>query len=233
MKSLLGSKNARNLLLTTNDLQETPLLLAINMNNVEAVKLILKAYISTKTDINSKDKEGNTIAHLAFQKAVHLKAVVPLLQFKDLLVHVENQRSDTPLHYFCRYFADTSSSDLFKKVWQLLLQKGAQVNFENCSKETALHRAMLNPTIDAATIVVKSLLKNGANINTPNKRGETAIHFACRMDKEKLVVLLAGRGADVNVKTSDGKTPYDLAVENNNVNAAHCLKLISKGILVD
>lgn len=49
-------------------MHQTPLLLAISLNKLDMVRAILKASASAKVDLNVKDKEGNTVLHLAMQQ---------------------------------------------------------------------------------------------------------------------------------------------------------------------
>jgi ankyrin repeat protein len=59
---------------------------------------------------------------------------------------------------------------------------------------------------------VKRILKGDINlrINEVEVRGNTALHFIARADNVKLYDLLVKRGADENIKNSNGQTPLEL-----------------------
>jgi ankyrin repeat protein len=57
---------------------------------------------------------------------------------------------------------------------------------------------------------VTAALDAGNDINATNKLGDTALHAAVTHRYETVIQLLAGHGADMNVKNNDGKTPLRL-----------------------
>jgi uncharacterized protein len=63
----------------------------------------------------------------------------------------------------------------------------------------------------AALDVVKLALDRGADPNAANDRGETALHGAAARGYPSIVRLLVDRGARTTAKTSDGRTPFDVA----------------------
>jgi ankyrin repeat protein len=95
-KALLSGRHAKDYLVAQNDFKQTPLLLAMLEGKVAMVKLLLRAYATTNTDINQKDAEGNTALHLALQQPFSLKGILPLLKFRDLIVHIDNNRLISP-----------------------------------------------------------------------------------------------------------------------------------------
>ena len=70
---------------------------------------------------------------------------------------------------------------------------------------TPLHYAAAFGTIDAVT----ALLEAGADVNAANRRRSTPLHWA--IDDEAKVRLLLARGAAVNAKQVEGRTPLFLA----------------------
>jgi ankyrin repeat protein len=59
---------------------------------------------------------------------------------------------------------------------------------------------------------IKLFLQAGADINATNIAGNTAMHYAAQTGANRIVELLADRGAKLDVKNKDGKTPLDLAL---------------------
>ena len=61
--------------------------------------------------------------------------------------------------------------------------------------------------IDAATLC----LERGADINASNDNGQTALHLAVTVRSEAFITFLIERGAKVDVKDKQGRTPIDVA----------------------
>lgn len=70
--------------------------------------------------------------------------------------------------------------------------------------------------------IVGFFLNKGANIFHSNEEGYTPLHWACSAPhpnfigpvRKKMVTLLVSQGGDLQARTHDGKTPLDLALEN-------------------
>ncbi|MDA0989234.1 MAG: ankyrin repeat domain-containing protein [Verrucomicrobia bacterium] len=91
-------------------------------------------------------------------------------------------------------------------VAKLLVERGADVNAPTPILGPALMPALANRMID----LINLLLGGGANPNGVRGR-EAALHIAVRSDCLDCVMALVEAGADVNAKTTDGKTPLHLA----------------------
>jgi ankyrin repeat protein len=59
---------------------------------------------------------------------------------------------------------------------------------------------------------IQLCLDAGVDINAANSQGQTALHAAALKGYDKVVEFLAARGANVNVKDKQGKTPLDAAL---------------------
>ena len=81
---------------------------------------------------------------------------------------------------------------------QILLDKGADVNAQNNSKQTPLHIACKCESIE----LVQILLNKGADVNVQNNSKQTPLHIACESDSIELVHILLDKGADVNAVIS-------------------------------
>lgn len=72
------------------------------------------------------------------------------------------------------------------------------------------------------TNIAGFLIDRGANVFHKNEQGYTPLHWACCAPhpnfigpvRVKMVTFLISKGADYNAVTNDGKTPRDLALEN-------------------
>lgn len=84
------------------------------------------------------------------------------------------------------------------------------LNAKDPGGSTLLHHAAAFGTIDTLTF----LLDAGADLTAKNRRGSTPLHWA--IHDEAKVRLLLGRGAAVNVKQIEGRTPlYQAALLGN------------------
>lgn len=112
-----------------------------------------------------------------------------------------------------------------------LLEKGADVNVQPFGhpKESILFKCSYCKNVELITLLVQS----GAELNAVNQKGDTLLHkqlastheFWKKYSSAKFLKALLDMGADLNHKNTDGKTPINLAKENNNEPA---LKVIEK-----
>ncbi len=89
-----------------------------------------------------------------------------------------------------------------KKIINILLAKGADVNQPNKDGDTALHIAAQERHLH----VIKELVAKGADINQPNKDGDTALHIAAQEGHLHVIKKLVAKGAYVNQPDKDGDT---------------------------
>lgn len=134
-----------------------------------------------------------------------------LLEGKHELVKERNEPGYTPLHVAAR--------EGHEAAIRTLLDAGADVNAVDVSTDkynhvngwTPLHLTALTGKAKAA----KLLVDNGANVSATDKNAKlTPLHLAAWFGQAELVnVLLAGK-ADRKMKDELGRTPLDLAREN-------------------
>jgi ankyrin repeat protein len=143
--------------------------------------------------------QGNVLSDL------HRASMVGDVQrAKDLLrigmnVNDRESRLDgTPLHYAARHG--------HAEIVRALIEKGATVDARDIHSRTPLMWAGRGGHADA----VRALLDANANIDAIDHRGWTTLHFAADRGDDDLSQLLLDRGADRNIKTRDGRAPFDL-----------------------
>ena len=72
---------------------------------------------------------------------------------------------------------------------------------------------------------VKQHLAAGTDVNARHKSGGlTPLHFAAYYGHEEIVELLITKGANVNAKANDGRTPIDWAITQDNTETADLLR---------
>ncbi|MCJ1455007.1 hypothetical protein MMC28_005361 [Mycoblastus sanguinarius] len=103
-----------------------------------------------------------------------------------------------------------------KRIVQLLLDNGVDVNAQNAQGETALRCVPFHGRKDGDIAVVRLLLENGADIESKSLNGFTALLSASLYGKEEIVLLLLEKGADIESKSPDGVTALIYAAQYGN-----------------
>ncbi|MEW6359671.1 MAG: ankyrin repeat domain-containing protein [Planctomycetota bacterium] len=111
----------------------------------------------------------------------------------------------------CKKLTGAVSQGRLRDV-DILLRRGADINRQDWSTQTMLHRAMNSPfpNID----MVRLLVSRGADVNATNHRGETPLHYMVRTNKRSVGQLLLEKGADIDARNKNGWTPLHLAVRH-------------------
>jgi len=110
-----------------------------------------------------------------------------------------------------------------KKMVELLIDKGADVNARDEAGWTPLHYAAFNGHKDVAEL----LIAKGADVNAKNDYGETPLHIAKHNDHKDLAELLKKHGARKEKCGGEGQAIASLPDERDAVTAK--LSLMSKG----
>lgn len=129
----------------------------------------------------------------------------------DLSYHNHDFRSEfvnleSPLHW--------AAAKGYLDIVQLLLDKGVNVNEQNCNKVTTLHCAVReNPNID----VVKLLIERGADVCARTFNDETPLHRVASSwggndSVPDIIQLLLDKGADINALSSSNYMPLHGAI---------------------
>ena len=97
-----------------------------------------------------------------------------------------------------------------KQAVFLLLDRGADVNYKDKAKHTALHDVFRNGYLsDAGLEIFKALLRANADVNACNQDGRTPLMRALQSQSETCVKELLERGAKVNAVDNEGKSVID------------------------
>uniref|UniRef100_A0A3Q3M2F6 Ankyrin repeat domain 28b n=1 Tax=Mastacembelus armatus TaxID=205130 RepID=A0A3Q3M2F6_9TELE len=161
--------------------------------HLEMVRLLL----SRGANINAFDKKDRRAIHWAAYMG-HIE-VVKLLASRGAEVACKDKKSYTPLH--------AAASSGMISVVKYLLDLGVDINEPNAYGNTPLHVACYN----GQDVVVNELIECGANVNQVNEKGFAPLHFTAASRHGALCLeLLVCNGADVNIKSKDGKTPLHM-----------------------
>ena len=138
----------------------------------------------------------------------------------------EKELGRTPLHI--------AASNAHKKMVELLLNNGAQINAKSAHNITTLHLASIlgiysyqpsgNLTIFPSEIsgykeMIALLLEKGADVTAKDSSGATALHYAVTILSNAqldIVTLLLKNKADPNASDSEGQTPLHVAINKQN-----------------
>ena len=170
---------------------ETPLQMAVRLNNTPMAELLVEAGSRTRRF----DKSGRSLLHLAVLNNNDGLVRVLLKQGADAAAHDDNELS--PLH-----LAATNGN---VEIARLLLSSGAVVDDQEKSYlRSPLHIACERGDVALAQLLVEaghaSVLLADGGINTP-------LHVACEMQCLALVKLLLANGASLSVTNARGCTP--------------------------
>lgn len=165
--------------------------------------------LQSSANVNAVDSIGRSPLHWA----CFFEGMMTVFQIlnKGGNLNLRDFRGDTPLHLACMTKR--------KEVVDMLICKGAKINSTNHRGRTALHLAALH----GAASIVDILLDNGADVCAEDDAGDTPLHLAItwvsknvcfnRDNLTDVVEKLLNRGAEIDVRNSSQKTPFDDMVD--------------------
>jgi ankyrin repeat protein len=185
---------------------DTPLLVAIDANNVIAVRRLLER----GADPTLRDKNGFTPIQVAATRKKDFKILDLLLANDKVDINDGGQSGYTVLHWA------VATSDV--TTVRFLLSKGANPNVADQNGATPLHvAAYCAGTTDVLGLI---LINKQVDINGRDKNGQTALHFAVRGNRVDNVRYLLENGADRTIRDQNGLTPYQVAAAAVNQDSA-------------
>jgi ankyrin repeat protein len=227
---------------------KTPLMMAIEMENVELARVILGALARHDKDaINRQDVLGNTGMHMAAAKG-HSTLMDELLKF-DSNLGLPNNDGDTPLIIASKL---SEKSDQYRGAVHLLSSrmKCEELDRQNNRGDTAIHfitdtelmnhlvQCGANPDVvnyagwtpllkwalhDNAA-VVNCLLETGqVNVLMVDSRGYSPLHMACLRGNLEMVQMLHTHTPIDFQSGIDGSTPLQLACQSNSASVVEFL----------
>ena len=165
---------------------------AAKFDDIAVVTLLLSKGISP----NTVDTKGNPMLNLAI-KDKSTKVTELLINDKRTDVDLSNKYGETPL------MIASIDGDL-TLVKTLVLQKKAMVNHIGW---TPLHYACSKGNLEVAQFLVT----NGALVDSLSPGNTTPLMMAVQSGNEQLIKLLLDKGADIQLRNTNGLSAIDIA----------------------
>lgn len=198
---------------------KTPIMLAIEQNNVEMTELLFdkgadikmnnllvesfkknnikmtKLALSRGANVNSKTHDGITMLLLALHKNVNIEIIKLLLDWRAD-VNGKTSKGTTALIYATRSVRIGGMERV-----KLLLERGADINKQDDYGYSALMASVLQSNTTSSLEVIEYLLSHGANVNQVNNQGRSSVMIAAKYvnttSNLETVKLLIGYGANI------------------------------------
>jgi ankyrin repeat protein len=187
---------------------ENPLVKAVMESDLVKVEECLA---DSSVDVNFVDSTGSSVLHFAASRPQWnegaVQVLLKLLADPRVDVKVANSDKNTAFHYFCKNFTGPHVLGPFNRF----IERGVEVNAFNSFGETPLHQAVFNRSLK--NVIGDLLVKAGADPNLASGANETPLHYAVRMGREDVVKFLVGAGAKMDIKNKEGKTAFDVAID--------------------
>ncbi|KAF9120348.1 hypothetical protein BGW39_011484 [Mortierella sp. 14UC] len=227
---------------------KTPLMLAIELENIEMIQIILEAISHQQKDaINRQDVLGNTGMHMAASK--DNPNLLDELLTVDSNLGLPNNDGDTPLIIASKM---SERSDQYRRAVRLISSKmnSEELDRQNNRGDTALHfitstalinhlvQCGANPDVDNYAgwtpllkwalhdnaAVVKCLLgTRKVNVLMVDSRGYSPLHMACLRGNLEMVKMLQAHTTIDLQSIIDGSTPLQLACQSNSASVVEFL----------
>ncbi|XP_006126612.2 NF-kappa-B inhibitor epsilon [Pelodiscus sinensis] len=201
----------REVLEIQNDLFQTPLHLAVYLEQPNVVRALIHKGVS----LTLQDRNGNTPLHVACEQQ-NVQCAKQLLEPAPG-ESTEPQRSlqDLQLQNWqglaCLHISTLKGN---QQLMGLLLHSGADINVQDgTSGKTPLHLAV--ESRDRRT--VKYLLSKGAHVDAPMYNGCTPLHLAVGRKDAAMAAILYHSGADTLLRNMEDETAQDLADGNDDL----------------
>jgi ankyrin repeat protein len=187
----------------------------INTTPIDVFKFLLE---TKNVDITSEDDEGNQPLFLALdqfeQDKGDVNALMYLLHQGGIDINFKGEYDYTLFHIACQ-----NINSLPLKVFQYLIDKGADINTKDDDYNPAFHYAFLefDPN-EGGDVNILTYLLNHAHINIEIKAeyGDSLLHTACskinQLPLDVFKLLIETKGANVNVLAENKSTPLHRAL---------------------
>ena len=191
----------------TDDAGNTALMYALaNRADINYVRMLL----ASGADVNAASNLGETPLWTAVRQNLPSETVKLLIEYGADVNH-KDRRGETPLWYLLRTDGD-------EVLIRTLLRGGADTEITNAAGDIPLWYVLNKGGSD---MVIENIIMAQNNLNIKNEHGDTPLLFALKNNyPSKFVKLLLSRGADPQIRDSDGNNAYDILRNNQYFDAA-------------
>jgi ankyrin repeat protein len=195
----------------------TPLLVAFQEGHLcLALHLIILG-----ADVTAVDRFGNTTLHYICNSGIKTEntaCVLKLLIERGANVNIAGSFGATPLHITAR--------DGWVEGGRVLLEAGVHPGGISYTNYVSMMHYGITPLLFAVKrrneVFVQMLVEKGANVNESDGERNTPLHCIARFKTgSNIAAILLRAGADMTIRNSRLKTPYDIARDNK------CVKVLA------
>jgi len=193
------------------DQGNTPLMFFIMIRDFNSINYIMS--FNRKLNVSLKNKEGDSAFSLS-QKIGNRELAVRIMKHKSFnFDYLDKYNNSLLMNYVCIGKVNLIA-EVLKKRYSLL-------NEVNNNKESPLIIAVKLNKKD----VVKYLISQPKiNLDQQDINGNTAIHYSVLDRNTDFTNILALKGANINLKNNDNKSPLDIAYDMKNTILINTLK---------
>ena len=205
---------------------------AVRMGDLTKVK----AFLEKGTDVNSKDRSGQTALHIAAREG-H-KEIVELLLANGADVNIGER-------YYSRIAAEFAMNKGHDEIVKLLVSKGSNISALHLAiylKDKAKARRLIEAGADVNKRtpygttplggavsagfkdIVELLIAKGTDVNSRDNWDWTPLHSAVSGGRDEIVELLIAKGADLDAKDGAGRTPLWYAQDEGHTEIVELLR---------
>ena len=123
------------------------------------------------------------------------------LEKEYININYTDENGNTALHYAC------DEGNL--KIVEILLKANCDTNIKNNYKQTPLHISTKRGYFD----ISKMLIESGAMLNSYDLEKNTPLHYVCKNNYIELLRFILTKSPQIDEKNIYGKTPKDLATD--------------------
>ena len=165
-------------------------------------------------DIHPKIDDGRNCLHIAAING-HLNLCKMLIDKYKVDLHMTDNKGCTAVHL-------SAQSGNYKLV-AYFVEMGAGIHLKTDDGRNCLHIAALNGDLNLCKMLID---KHKVDLHMTDNKGCTAVHYSSQSGNYELVAYFVEMGADIHLKTDDGRTGLHIAALQGHLNL--CKMLIDK-----
>lgn len=170
----------------------------------------VQTLLDNDADVNAVNNLGETALWTAIRQNLPSPTIKMLIEY-GADVNKKDRRGETPLWYLLR----TQGDDVLIRT---LLRGGANTDIPNAAGDIPLWYVLNRGGSD---MIVENIILAQKDLNIKNEHGDTPLLYALKNNyPSKFIKLLLSRGADPQVRDSEGNNAYDILRNNQYFDAA-------------